>query len=106
MCDHHLLPLCISGWFDCKSSAEVHARDRHEPLHHRSYGWQPARPALPHRHKHRAQRHIPEPTLHRKPGLQCPNLPGANLLKRCLAKVTGVSESMWMAGTGLQTEVV
>lgn len=85
--DVELLSFCISGWFDCKSGAEVPARDRHDPVHHRAPRWQSSRPALPHRHKHRAQRHIPEPTLHWEPGLHRPNLPGANLLKRCRVHV-------------------
>lgn len=73
--------LCVSGWSDCEGCAEVSSRDGHVPLHHRTSGWEPTYPALPHCARRRDHWWLPEPTFRWETRLQRPDLPGANLLE-------------------------
>lgn len=72
---------CVSGWSDSEGSTEISSGDGHVSLHHRTSGWQPTNPGIPHRTWHRDHQCVPEPTFHWETGLQCPDLPGANLLE-------------------------
>lgn len=75
-----------TGWFDRESRAEVSPGNGHEPLHHGTLGWQRHGPAVPHEHRGRDHRHVPEPSFHREPGLYRP-LPSAHLLGKGLGGI-------------------